>query len=93
MLNQFIETPHYGHAWQLQRVSDLAGANGGAQRSQGDVDADGSVGQAVTVGSKLRTVVVGNGTGSHSLYGRRPADATWPSRLHVQVALILLQSQ
>ena len=28
VLNQFFQTPHYGYAWQLQRVSDLAGANG-----------------------------------------------------------------
>jgi hypothetical protein len=59
VLNQFIETPHYGYAGQLQCVRDLACANGRAHdRSQEDVDADGSVGQAVTVGRKLRAVLV-----------------------------------
>ena len=44
-------------------MRDLACANGRAHdRPQEDVDADGSVGQAVAVGRKLRAVVVGNGS-------------------------------
>ena len=62
-LNQFFQTPHYGYARQLQCVRDLACLNGRAHdRAQEDVDADGSVGQAVTVGSKLGAVVVGDGS-------------------------------
>jgi hypothetical protein len=30
LLNQFFQTPHYGYAWQLQRVRDLTCANGRA---------------------------------------------------------------
>jgi hypothetical protein len=49
VLNQFIETPHYGYAWQLQDVRDLTCANGRAHDgTQEDVNADGSIGQAVT---------------------------------------------
>ena len=60
VLHQFFETPHYGYARQLQRVRDLACANGRAHAClQEDVDADGSVGQALTVRRKLRSVPVG----------------------------------
>ena len=42
LLNQFFQTPHYGYARQLQRVRDLACANGGTHdRAQEDVNADG----------------------------------------------------
>jgi hypothetical protein len=55
VLHQFFQTPHYGYARQLQHVGDLACANGRAHDgSQEDVDADGSVGQAVTVGPDSR---------------------------------------
>ena len=43
-------------------MRDLTCASGRTHdRPQEDLDADGSVGQAVTVGNKLRTVVVGYG--------------------------------
>ena len=48
------EAPQHRYAWQLQRVRDLACANGPAHdATEEDVDADGSVGQAVTVGREL----------------------------------------
>jgi hypothetical protein len=60
VLNQFFQTPHYGNARQLQRVRDLTCMNGRAHdRAQEDVDANGSVGQAVTVGRELCAIVVG----------------------------------
>ena len=60
MLNHLFQTPYYGYAGQLQRVRDLACANGRAHDGpQEDVDANGSISQAVTVGRKLRAIVVG----------------------------------
>ena len=63
VLDQFFQTPHDGYARQLQGVGDLTSANGRTHDgAQEDVDADRSVGQAVTVGSKLGAVVVGDGS-------------------------------
>ena len=60
--DEFIETPHYGYPWQLQRVRDLTCTNRRVHDgSQEDVNADGSIGQAVTVGRKLRALVVAYG--------------------------------
>ena len=59
-LNQFFQTPHNGYARQLQSVRDLTGASWRAHDgSQEDVDADGSIGRAVTLDRKLHTAVAG----------------------------------
>ena len=59
VLHHFLQTPQHRYAWQLQNVRDLTCANGRAHdRAQEDVDAYGSVVQAVTVGRKLGAVVV-----------------------------------
>ena len=63
VLDHFLQTPQHCYAGQLEGVGDLTCANGRAhERAQEDVDANGSIGQAVTVGRKLCAVVVGNGS-------------------------------
>ena len=82
VLNHLFQTPHYGYAWQLQRVSDLTCANGRAHDgSQEDVNADSSIGQAVTVGRKLRSVPVGASSDLRLvLICRRPESAVVETR-------------
>jgi hypothetical protein len=61
VLHHFLQTPQHGHARQLEGVGDLACANGRTHDgAQEDIDADGSVGQAVAMSRKFRAIVIGS---------------------------------
>ena len=78
--SKFVDA-HYGNARQLQRVRDLACANGRAHDgSKEDLYADGSIGQAVTVRRELTLELCG----ARSVLGvlRSPMEEARPQSGH-----------
>ena len=56
VLHHFFQAPQHRNAGQLQRACDLTCANGRAHdRAQEHIDADGPIGQAVTLACKFDT--------------------------------------